>query len=145
MNGAPLGLTGLGSWLALALVVIAIIWGQVKKQQMKHELTLRLLEKGREVDAELLAKLIAPVGAPAGADVQKSAAEQHRDGGGMAGFIFIVCGLAISFVSMAGRSALSWPLLGLGVFTFLYGNWVLIGTLKEYNREKQAEKDLSRN
>ncbi len=60
MNGAPLGLTGLGFWLALALVVISVVWAVVKKQQMKHELTLKLLEKGQGLDTELLAKLLAP-------------------------------------------------------------------------------------
>ncbi len=145
MSSVPLGLTGLGFWLALALVVISIVWAVVKKQQMRHELTLKLLEKGPGVDPELLAKLIAPVGAAVGTGVQKSAAEQHRDGGGMAGVIFIISGLAISFVAMVGRSALSWPLLGLGAFTFLYGNWVLIGTIKAYDREKEAEKALPRN
>jgi hypothetical protein len=141
MNSAPLGLTGLGFWLALALVVISIVWAVVKKQQMKHELTLKLLEKGQGLDTELLAKLLAPDRARG----QKSAAEQHRDDGGMGGFMLILSGLAISFVAMVGRSGLSWPLLGLGAFTFLFGNWVLIGTIKEYNRQKEAEKDLSRN
>ena len=140
MNGAPLGLTGLGFWLALALVVISIVWAVVKKQQMKHELTLKLLEKGQGLDPELLAKLLAPDRARG----QKSVAEQHRDDGGTGGFMLILCGLAIAFVAMMGHSGLSWPLLGLGAFTFLFGNWVLIGTIKEYNRQKEAEKDLSR-
>ena len=140
MNGAPLGLTGLGFWLALALVVISIVWAVVKKQQMKHELTLKLLEKGQGLDPELLAKLLAPDRARG----QKSVAEQHRDDGGTGGFMLILCGLAIAFVAMMGHSGLSWPLLGLGAFTFLFGNWVLVGTIKEYNRQKEAEKDLSR-
>lgn len=45
------GLTGFGFWLAIALVAIACIWALVKNQQMKHELRLKLLEKGQEVDA----------------------------------------------------------------------------------------------
>ena len=141
MNGAPLGLTGLGFWLALALVAISIVWAVVKNQQMKHELTLKLLEKGQGLDTELLAKLLAPDRARG----RKSAAEQHRDDGGFAGFMLILSGLAISFVAMVGRSGLSWPLLGLGAFTFLFGNWVLFGTIKEYNRQKAAEMDLPRN
>jgi hypothetical protein len=141
MNSAPLGLTGLGFWLALALVVISIVWAVVRKQQMKHELTLKLLEKGQGLDTELLAKLLAPDRDRG----RKSAAEQHRDDGGFAGFMLILSGLAISFVAMVGHSGLSLPLLSLGAFTFLFGNWVLIGTIKEYNRQKEAERDLSRN
>lgn len=138
---APLGLTGLGFWLALALVAISIVWAAVRKQQMKHELTLKLLEKGQGVDTELLAKVLAPDSTRA----QKSAAEQHREGGGFIGFFFVASGLMISFVAMMRQSGLSWPLLGLGAFSILLGIWVWHGTMKEYNSRKEVEKDLPRN
>jgi hypothetical protein len=141
MNTPPLELTGLGFWLALALVVCFIIWAAVKKQQMKHELTLKLLEKGQTVDTELLAKLIAP----ASVRIEKSAAERHREAGGMLGFLFILFGLLMAFMGIVSQSRSPWPLLGLGAFTFLLGNWIWYGTMKEYYMRKELEKDLSRN
>src|SRR5580692_9371864 len=141
MNSVPLELTGLGFWLALALVVMSIVWAVVKKQQMKQELALKVLEKGQGVDAELLAKLIGP----ASTGIQKSATELHRDGGGMTGLLFIVSGLIILFVAMVRPSGLSWPLLGLGAFTFLFGYWIWHQTIKEYYLRKKAEEELSRN
>jgi 4-hydroxybenzoate polyprenyltransferase len=143
MNGLPLGLTGLGFWLAVAVVVITIIWALVKKQQMKHELTLKLLEKGQTLDADLLARLIAP--ASAGTAAQKSAADLNREGGGFVGLIFVMSGLVIAFVALVHQSGMSWPLLGLGVFTFLFGNYIWRQTIKEYYMRKEAEKDLPRN
>lgn len=138
----PYQFSSFGFWLALALVVVAIIWAAVRKQQMRHELTLKLLEKGGQgVDPELLSKLIAPQGGR----LQKSAAEQHREGGGVVGFLFVLVGLMISFVAMARHDGPSWSLLGLGVFSVLLGIWIWHGTMKEYQAQKELEKDLSRN
>jgi len=141
MNSVPLELTGLGFWLALALVVISVVWARVKKQQMKHELTLKLLEKDQGVDTELLAKLMAP----GSSRIQKSLVEQRRDDGFMGGLMFIVPGFIIVYVALVRQSGPSWPLLGFGAFVFLFGIWIWYGTMKEYNSRKEVEKDLTRN
>jgi heme exporter protein D len=103
-----MGLTGFGFWLAIAFIVLALVWLQAKKQQMKHELILKLLEKGQAVDQELLAKLLAT-------DSSRILAQLRGPG-------------------------LSWPLLVLGAFTFLFGWLTWHQTHKEYLREKAEEK-----
>jgi hypothetical protein len=142
MNSTSLGLTGFGFWLAVAVVAVAVVWAVVRKQQMKHELTLKVLEKGQSVDAALLAKLVATnnPGYPA---QQKTGAELHREQGGFTGFIFILAGLIFAFIGMLRGPGGSWPLLVLGAFTFLFGWWTWHVTHKEYLREK-AEEKLSR-
>lgn len=141
MDLTGLGLAGLGFWLAIAVIGIGVIWATVKKQQMKHELKLKLLEKGQGMDPDLLAKLLA-VDSPRVPMPQKSVAEQHREGGGVIGFLFLVAGLIFAFVGML-RSEFSWPLVGLGAFSFAFGYRCWIGTMKEYQQEK-AEEKLSR-
>ena len=141
MNGATSGLIGFGFWLALALVVIALIWAAVRKQEMRHELTLKLLEKGTAVDPELLAKLLAandsrPIR-------QKSAAEERLAGGGFVFFLFAISGLILMVVGIVRSSEPSWLLIGLGALSFLFGNLAIRGAYKEYRREK-AEEALSR-
>lgn len=141
MNNADLGLTGFGFWLAIALIVIAIIWAVVRFRQMKHELTLKLLERGQDIDPQLLANLLASdrtaVAAP-----QKTGAELHRDQGGFTGFLLVAAGLVFALISMLRGSGLSWPLLGLGAFTFLFGWLTWHRTHQEYLREKAEEQQL---
>ncbi|MCC6201539.1 MAG: hypothetical protein IT494_00875 [Gammaproteobacteria bacterium] len=108
--------------VAIALIVFAIVWtwALVRNQQMKHELKLKVLEKGRDVDPQLLASLLA-VDRGRAPPPQKSVAEQHRDAGGFIGFLFLVAGLIFAFVGMVRGPELSWPLLGLGAFSFAFG------------------------
>jgi hypothetical protein len=142
MNDASLGLTGFGFWLAIAFIVLAIVWLLVKKQQMKLELTLKLLEKGQNMDPELLAKLLAADSSRVPIQ-QKSAAEEHRAAGGFIGFIFLVAGLIFALVGMLRGPELHWPLIGLGAFSFVFGYLCWLGAMKEYQQEK-AEEKLSR-
>ncbi len=162
MDFTGLGLAGLGFWLALAAIGLGFIWSSVKKQQMKHEMTLKLLEKGQGVDQELLAKLLA---SDKLAVAQKSIAEQHREGGGVAGFLFLVAGLILAAIGIMGSSELvpvslqgtqqapgtvpmmafestgpNWLLVGLGVFSFLFGYLAIRGAIKEYEKAKAEEK-----
>jgi hypothetical protein len=166
MNDAPSGLTEFGFWLAVAIIVVAIVWAGVKKQQMKHELTLKLLEKGEGMDKEFLAKLLASHNASV---PQKSPAQQNREGGFFVGFLFLAAGLAlfsVGIVSMRGPRPLpvfrpgqgmvfqtppapegtefAWMLwMGLGVLAFAFGCWCWFRSEKEFKRAK-AEEELSR-
>jgi uncharacterized membrane protein YphA (DoxX/SURF4 family) len=135
VNSATVGFTSFGFWLALALIVIAIIWAVIKKLQMRHTLTLKLLERGQDVDPELLARLLANDNPR----LQKSVAEQHRDQGGLTYILFTIAGLTLVVVGIL-RTPVSWPLLGLGALTFLYGHFSWLQTYKEYLREKAEEK-----
>lgn len=151
MNDAPVGLAQLGFWPAAALVVVAIVWAGVKKQQMKHELTLKLLEEGQAMDPELLAKLL-------GKPVQpESAAERRREQSG--GFIALslIGGVLLAFVGIvmpghtmqpvAGHEPLmmwvdkgpAWPIIGLGAFSFAFGCLRWVRANREYKREKAEE------
>ena len=138
MDTAPSGLTGF-FWLAIAFIVLAIVWLLVKKQQMKHELTLKLLEKGQSMDQELLAKLLAADGSRVPIQ-QKSAAQQQRDASGAAGFLFVVAGLVFACIGMLRGPELSWPLIGLGAFSFAYGNWIFHSALRNICRQRPKKK-----
>ncbi len=160
MDFTGLGLAGLGFWVAVAAIGLGFIWSSVKKQQMKHEMTLKLLEKGQSVDQELLAKLLA-ADKPGAAMEPKSVIEQQRDAGGVIGFLFLVAGLIFAFVGILGTGSElvagppgptgvplmvfedkgpSWLLIGLGAFTFLFGWLCWVGGMKEYHRAKAEEK-----
>ena len=143
MDNTPLALTGFGFWLAMAVIVVAIIWAIVKNQQMKHELKMKLLDKGQDLDPSLLAKLLAADAAGARAQ-PKSVAEQQREGSGLVGLIFMIAGLVFAFNAIVRHPDPSWPLLSLGAFSFAFGwlCWIMAG--KEYERAKAEEKQ-SRN
>ena len=131
-------------WLAVAFVFLgaAFVWAGVKKQQMKHEMTLKLLDKGKDLDPELIAKLLA-VDKPAVVVPAKSDAQANREGGGVVGLMFLMAGLFIALSGMVGDDGTSWPRIGLGAFSFVFGYWCWVGTMKEYERAK-AEEKLSR-
>lgn len=164
MNPTSFDLAGLGFWLALGAVVSVYIWAGIRKQQMKHELTLKLLEKGQGLDHELLAKLLANDKAPL-----KSSAEKRREESGVGGFTFLVTGLVFAFIGILGKGSRlvpsdvvtptgipmmvyedagpSWALIVLGVFVFLFGNWIIYSGSREYARakaEENAESQTSR-
>jgi hypothetical protein len=138
MDNAELGLTGFGFWVAIATIVIAAIWAVVKNQQMKHELKLKLLERGQGMDPELVAKLLASDNSRVPLQ-QKSLAEQHRDSSGVIGLLFLVAGLIFAFVGLMHKEP-HWPLVGLGVFSFAFGWLCWINSYKEYLKEKAEEK-----
>jgi hypothetical protein len=140
MDNIPLGLTGFGFWLAIALIVIAIVWAVVKKQQMKHELTLKLLEKGQGVDQALLEKLLAS-GRPEVRAQPKSIAEEHLNGGSFMTLLFVVPGLIMMAVgALREDGGPNWLLIALGAFAFVYGNLCWRGAYKRYLVEKAEEK-----
>lgn len=147
-----------GFWLGIALVVVAYIWAEVREKQMKHELTLKLLDQGQGVDQELLSKLLAVQKQTAPA-APKPLAEQRRAEGGLMGFIFLVAGLIFTFVGIRGSlqytmleiapgtltrvpdgTSPSWLLIGLGAFTFAFGYLCWHNTMKEYAQLKAEEK-----
>lgn len=133
-----LTLLGFAFWFSVLAIAFSLIQAWVKKQQMKHELTLKLLEKGKDLDPELLAKLLGS-DKPGVPPPPKSIAEQHREGSGMIGWMFQIAGLMIAFVGMV-RHDFSWPLIGLGAFSFAFGWLCWIGAGKEYEKAKAEEK-----
>jgi hypothetical protein len=151
----------IGFWLGVAIVIVGLIWSDIKKRQMQHELTLRLLEKGQNVDQELLSKLLAAHKTEPPAP-QKPVSEQRRAEGGLTGLIFLIAGLIIAAIGIAGGSELapvpgtelrpgvpmmsfqdsgpSWLLIGLGAFSFAFGWLCWHNTMKEYNQLRAEEK-----
>lgn len=61
---------------------------------------------------------------------------------GFIGWMFLLAGLMFAFVGMI-RQDVSWPLVGLGAFSFAFGWWCWIAADREYKRAK-AEEKLSR-
>ena len=59
------------------------------------------------------------------------------------GLMFLMAGLFIALSGMVGDDGTSWPRIGLGAFSFVFGYWCWVGTMKEYERAK-AEEKLSR-
>lgn len=163
MNALPSGLTELGFWVAVAVIVAALIWAGVRKHQMKHEFTLKLLEKGDALDREVVEKLLA---AHSTHIQHKSQAEQDRAGGYFVGFLFLVAGVAlfvVGILSLQGPRPMhvfragegwvfqtppapaggefAWALwMGLAVFVFAFGLFCWARSEKRYRRAKAEEK-----
>lgn len=139
MGNAAFSLAGLGFWLAVAIMVSAVIWSVVRSRQMKHELKLKILEKGQDLDPALLERLLEAEARPAQLP-PKSVADQNREAGGTIGFIFLVAGLMFAFVGMIREAGLSWPLIGLGIFSFAFGYLCWHNTMREYVALRAEEK-----
>lgn len=141
MDNVARGISGGLFWLALAFIVMAIVWLLVKKQQMKHELTLKLLDRGKDADPELLAlarQLMAarPDVAPQAA---KPLSEQHLEGGSFMTLLFVVSGMVMIFIG-ALRDDTNWILILVGALAFIYGNLCWRGAYQRYLAEKAEEK-----
>jgi hypothetical protein len=52
-------LGALGFWIFLAAIVVAGIWFDARKREIQQETLRRVVESGKEIDAEMLDKLIA--------------------------------------------------------------------------------------
>lgn len=47
-----------GFWLAIAAIVVAVIWTRSRREQMKHETIRQIIEKTGQVDDEQLRKVL---------------------------------------------------------------------------------------
>ena len=56
--GEAAGLAALGFWLFVAAVVVAGIWYDAREQEAKQETLRRIVESGREIDADVLSKIL---------------------------------------------------------------------------------------
>lgn len=136
------GLTGAFFWLALAFIGMAIVWLLVKKQQMKHELTLKLLDKGKDADPELLALARQFMATKPDMPQQvKPLSEQHLDGGSFMTLLFVVPGMIMMAIgALREDGGPNWILIAVGAFSFIYGNVCWRGAYQRYLVEKAEEK-----
>ncbi len=49
-----------GFWLAVAAMIVAVVWSRSRREQMKHETLRRIVEKTGQVDEEQLKALFQP-------------------------------------------------------------------------------------
>lgn len=61
-SGLGAGLGALGFWGFVAVVVVAGIWGGIRKRDAHHETMRRIIESGQPIDQALLDKLLAMSG-----------------------------------------------------------------------------------
>jgi hypothetical protein len=110
----------LGVWLFLTLVssvaVIAVSWYLRSRAQMRHELILKLLDRGQTIDSAVIDKLLARPSAPATAPGARK--PDPRDGYRNGGFMFFLLGFCTLAYAVT-RSAASYPLIALGLVPLL--------------------------
>lgn len=107
MNESALGagLTALGFWLFMAVVIVAGIWAMVRRREMQSRLAQRLLESGQKIDQVMLDRLFPP----------RSAART-------AGFVLVMLGFCVATMGLAAGT--SYPIVALGALAFLCGAYV---------------------
>ena len=49
-----------GFWLAVAAMIVAVVWSRSRREQMKHETLRKIVEKTGQVDEEQLKALLQP-------------------------------------------------------------------------------------
>ena len=49
-----------GFWLAVAVMIVAVVWSRSRREQMKHETLRQIVEKTGHVDGEQLKTLLQP-------------------------------------------------------------------------------------
>ena len=58
MDGGFFGLAAFGFWMFIAAATVGGIWDGVRKREAEHETLRRMIESGKQPDAELVDKLL---------------------------------------------------------------------------------------
>ena len=137
MNESVSGLGALGFWIFLGIVVLAVAWAIVRLVQIRHEMLIRLAERGQSLDKDLFEKFLSVKSIK-----DEKPYDPVRAANEGAGFFFII-GIVIVFVGIIWKGGLSYPIIGLGVFLIAWANWVWYSIGKEVKRhEKQNAESL---
>jgi hypothetical protein len=121
------GLAALGFWLFVAAAAVGGIWDGVRKRDAEHETLRRMIESGKEPDAQLVSKLI---GSP------KQPARDLKVAGLIV--IFVAPGLALmGWVISLSEEGVLMPLLGVAGLVAFVG----IGLLTAASFLKRASHD----
>jgi len=107
----------LGVWLFLTIVpsvaIVSVLWYVRARDQMRHELVLKVLESGQTFDSATLDKLLRP-----SATAPPNRPPDPRDGYRTGGFVFFLMAFG-TLVFAVTRSAVSYPLVALGLVPLL--------------------------
>lgn len=112
MNGG----SALGVWLFLTMVpsvaIVSVVWYVRSRDQMRHEIVLKILESGRAFDSATLDTLLSRSSATARAPVNRL--PDPRDGYRNGGFVFFLIAFG-TFVFAATHLPVSYLLIALGL------------------------------
>jgi hypothetical protein len=130
MEGLGFGLAALAFWGFIAAVVVAGIWYAAKEQNEQHETVRRIVESGRDIDAEAVDRIF---------HGNKQMDRDLKVGGLIT--VAVAPGLAILgwFLSFVSEKALM-PLLGVAALVACVGFGLLAAARyveRSYNRDKQ--------
>ena len=128
MNETVSSLGTLGFWLFMAVLVVAIAWAYVRKTKIRHETLTKIIDSGQNLDREIIETIFPPKEKP-----QKKPDDPFKGSAEGGGFFFFI-GLAIVFFALVGEP-ISYPLLGLGIFTTTWGHWVWYSSTKELKKQ----------
>jgi len=122
--------SALGVWLFLTTVssvaIVSVVWYVRSRNQMRHEIILKVLESGQAFDSATLDTLLSRPSATAGAPANRLPGP--RDGYRNGGFVYFLIAFG-TFVFAVTRSAVSYPLIALGLLPLLVA--ILIWRLGE--------------
>lgn len=116
MNGG----NALGVWLFLTVVssvaIVSVFLYMRSRDQMRHELILKVLESGQTFDSATLDNLLSRPSATARASVNRP--PDPRDGYRTGGFVYFLIAFG-TLVFAVTRSAVSYPLIALSLLPLL--------------------------
>ncbi len=116
------GLGAVGFWFFITIIVIAGIWGRIRKREVEHETLRRMIEAGQPLDPQLTDKLL---------PLNGSSSEQlgiHLKTGGIVA-LFLAPGLALLgwFLGQQSERALL-PLLGVAALIACIGLGLMVAS-----------------
>src|SRR4030095_16353670 len=113
MDGAAIAV-----WVFLTVVtstaIVVVFWYARSRERMRHELTLKLLERGEALDSATLDKLLFSQRRPAASD-PATRPPDPRDAYRSAGFIFFLIGFFTLAFAFTRAEGVSYPLIVLGL------------------------------
>jgi hypothetical protein len=122
--------SALGVWLFLTMVpsvaIVSVVWYVRSRDQMRHEIVLKILESGQAFDSATLDTLLSRRSATARTPV--SPLSGPRDGYRNGGFVYFLIAFG-TIVFAVTRSVVSYPLIALGLLPLLVA--ILIWRLGE--------------
>jgi hypothetical protein len=105
----------LGVWLFLTVVssvtIVAVFWYVRSRDQMRHELVLKLLESGQPFDSATLDKVLSKPTGPAPVNRPPDPRDGYRNGG----FVFFLMGFCTLALAVTRSAGVSYPLIALGL------------------------------
>ena len=115
---------GLSLTVVSSVAIVTVFKYVSARDQMRHELILKLLESGHAIDSATLDKLLSSHQAPA-APNQPTPPPDPRDAARHAGFIFFLLGFFTLVFAVTRSAGVSFPIVALGLLplALAFGAW----------------------